>query len=88
MEIHTRMCTGLDRYVTTPDGRPAQLADPNLSPESFGFVEFQRGLDAVLMGHRCRAEALERDHDRRRLRRAHLRRERLTLGGLREAAGG
>jgi dihydrofolate reductase len=50
MQIRTRMCTSLDGYVTTPDGWPAQLADPNFNPESFGFVEFQKSLDAVLMG--------------------------------------
>src|SRR4051794_25325868 len=50
MQIRTRMCTSLDGYVTTPDGWPAQLADPNFSAESFGFVEFQKSLDAVLMG--------------------------------------
>jgi hypothetical protein len=32
MEIRTRMCTSLDGCVTTPDGWPAQLADPNLHP--------------------------------------------------------
>jgi dihydrofolate reductase len=50
MTIRTRMCMSLDGYVTTPDGWPAQLADPDFSPESYGFVEFQQGLDAVLMG--------------------------------------
>jgi dihydrofolate reductase len=50
MTIRTRMCMSLDGYVTTPDGWPAQLADPGFSPESYGFVEFQKGLDAVLMG--------------------------------------
>jgi dihydrofolate reductase len=50
MEIRTRMCISADGYVTTPDGRPAQLADPAFSPEAYGFVEFQRTLNAVLMG--------------------------------------
>jgi len=50
MRIRTRMCISADGYVTTPDGRPAQLADPDWSPERYGFVEFQRTLDAVLMG--------------------------------------
>jgi dihydrofolate reductase len=50
MTIRTRMCISLDGYVTTPDGRPAQLADPNFSPENYGFTEFQKTLDAVLMG--------------------------------------
>jgi dihydrofolate reductase len=44
------MCISVDGYVTTPDGWPAQLADPSFSPERYGFVEFQRTLDAVLMG--------------------------------------
>src|SRR5437764_112987 len=50
MQIRTRMCISIDGYVTTPDGRPAQLVDPNFSPESYGFVEFQQTCDAVLMG--------------------------------------
>ena len=50
MEIRTRMCISADGYATTPEGRPAQLADPGFSPEAYGFVEFQRTLDAVLMG--------------------------------------
>jgi hypothetical protein len=28
MQIHARMCMSADGYVTTPDGWPAQLADP------------------------------------------------------------
>ena len=50
MEIRTRMCISLDGCVTTKEGRPVQLADPGFSPQSYGFVEFQRTLDAVLMG--------------------------------------
>jgi dihydrofolate reductase len=50
VKIRTRMCTSLDGYVTTPDGWPAQLADPAFSPETYGFVEFQQTCDAVLMG--------------------------------------
>jgi dihydrofolate reductase len=50
MKLRTRMCMSLDGYVTTPDGWPAQLADPGFSPQSYGFVEFQAGLDAVVMG--------------------------------------
>ena len=50
MQIRTRMCINLDGYVTTPDGRPAQLADPGFSPQSYGFVEFQERCEAVLMG--------------------------------------
>jgi dihydrofolate reductase len=48
--LRTRMCVSLDGYVTTPDGWPVQVADPSWSPEAFGFVEFQKSLDAVLMG--------------------------------------
>jgi dihydrofolate reductase len=44
------MCTSVDGYVTTPDGRPGQLADPAWSPAAYGFVEFQASCDAVLMG--------------------------------------
>jgi dihydrofolate reductase len=50
MQIRTRMCISLDGNVTTPDGWPVQLADPDFSPEAYGFTEFQRGCEAVLMG--------------------------------------
>src|SRR5438309_9747046 len=50
MQIRTRMCISIDGYVTTPDERPVQLADPNFSPGRYGFVEFQQTCDAVLMG--------------------------------------
>src|SRR3954451_18554193 len=50
MKIRTRLCISRDGYVTTPDGRPVQLADPGFSPDSYGFTEFQQTLDAVLMG--------------------------------------
>ena len=50
MRILTRICLSLDGYVTTPDGWPAQLADPDFSPESYGFLDFQHGIGAVLMG--------------------------------------
>jgi dihydrofolate reductase len=50
MQIRTRMCMSADGYVTTPDGVPAQLADPAWSPQAFGFPEFQASCDAVLMG--------------------------------------
>ena len=46
------MCMSLDGYVTTPDGWPAQLADPSWDPAAYGFVEFQGTCDAVLMGGR------------------------------------
>ena len=29
MRILTRLCLSLDGYVTTPEGWPAQLADPD-----------------------------------------------------------
>jgi dihydrofolate reductase len=45
------MCMGLDGYVTTPDGWPVQLADPNFGAgTSYGFPEFQTTCEAVLMG--------------------------------------
>jgi dihydrofolate reductase len=50
MKILTRMCMSADGYVTTPEGWPAQLADPDFSPEAYGFIEFQNSIDAVLMG--------------------------------------
>jgi dihydrofolate reductase len=50
MQILTRMCISLDGYLTTPEGWPVQLADPNFSPQGYGFAEFQKTLDAVLMG--------------------------------------
>lgn len=51
MQIRTRMCMSADGYVTTPDGWPAQLADPAFVPgKSYGFPEFQETCDAVLMG--------------------------------------
>jgi dihydrofolate reductase len=48
--MRTRLCMSLDGFLTRPDGWPAQLADPDFSPESYGFVEFQAAHDAVLMG--------------------------------------
>jgi dihydrofolate reductase len=50
MKIRTRMCMSLDGYVTTPDGRPAQLAEPTWDPERYGFRDFQARCGAVLMG--------------------------------------
>jgi len=44
------MCTSADGYISTPDGWPAQLADPDWDPEAFGFVAFQAACEAVLMG--------------------------------------
>ena len=62
MQIRTRMCMSADGYVTTPDGWPAQLADPAFVPgESYGFPEFQKTCDAVLMGRTTFEPALSAD---------------------------
>src|ERR671939_575665 len=61
MQIRTRMCISLDGHVTTPDGWPVQLADPDFSPQAYGFDEFQRGCDAVLMGRSTFEPALGAD---------------------------
>ena len=51
MQVRTRICTSLDGYISTPEGLPVQVADPEWNPESYGFVELQSRCDAVLMGH-------------------------------------
>jgi dihydrofolate reductase len=62
MQIRTRLCISADGYVTTPDGKPVQLADPAFIPgESYGFPEFQQSCDAVLMGRTTFEPALEAD---------------------------
>jgi dihydrofolate reductase len=62
MQIRTRMCISADGYVTTPDGWPVQLADPAFIPgESYGFPEFQKRCDAVLMGRTTFEPALSTD---------------------------
>jgi dihydrofolate reductase len=61
MKIRVRMCTSADGYISTPDGWPAQLAHPEFDPESFGFVEFQAGCDAVLMGRTTFEPAIQAD---------------------------
>jgi dihydrofolate reductase len=61
MQIRTRMCTSVDGYVATPDGRPAQLAYPAWDPEAFGFRELQASCDAVLMGRTTFEPALGAD---------------------------
>lgn len=62
MQILTRMCMSADGCVTTPDGAPVQLADPAFVPgESYGFPEFQKSLDAVLMGRTTFEPALGAD---------------------------
>jgi dihydrofolate reductase len=56
------MCMSADGYVTTPDGLPAQLADPAFAPgESYEFPEFQRSCEAVLMGRTTFEPALGAD---------------------------
>jgi dihydrofolate reductase len=56
------MCMSADGYVTTPDGWPAQLADPAFVPgESYGFPEFQKTCDATLMGRTTFEPALSAD---------------------------
>jgi dihydrofolate reductase len=51
MRILTRFSMSADGYVTTPDGWPSLTADPAFaSGESHGFPEFQKTLDALLMG--------------------------------------
>jgi dihydrofolate reductase len=62
MQIRTRLCISADGYVSTPDGKPVQLADPAFVPgESYGFPEFQQSCDAVLMGSTTFEPALEAD---------------------------
>jgi dihydrofolate reductase len=62
MQIRTRMCMSADGYVTTPDGWPSQLADPAfVAGESYGFPEFQKTCDAVLMGRTTFEPALGAD---------------------------
>jgi dihydrofolate reductase len=62
VQIVTRLCISLDGYVTRPDGLPVQLADPTFVPgQSHGFPEFQRGLEAVLMGRTTFEPALGAD---------------------------
>lgn len=51
MQIVARMSMSADGYVTTPDGWPAQLADPAfVSGASHGIQEFLEGKEAALMG--------------------------------------
>ncbi len=62
MQIRTRMCMSADGYVTTADGRPAQLADPAFVPgRSHGFPEFQQSCESVLMGRTTFEPALGAD---------------------------
>lgn len=51
MQIISRLSISADGYITTPDGWPAQLADPTFSAgESHGIGEFLQGKEAALMG--------------------------------------
>ena len=60
MRICSRLSTSADGYVTTPDGWPAQLADPGFVPgESHGIHEFLEGCEAALMGRTTFEPALQ-----------------------------
>jgi dihydrofolate reductase len=62
MKIRTRMSMSADGYVTTPNGRPAQLADPAFVPgESHGIREFLATCEAALMGRTTFEPALAAD---------------------------
>ena len=61
MQIRTRMCTSLDGYISTEDGLPVQLSDPEFDPEAYGFVELQEQCDAVLMGITTLGPAIDAD---------------------------
>jgi dihydrofolate reductase len=51
MQLVSRLCTSADGYVTTPDGWPAQLADPAFNPgQSHGIPDFLKSKEAALMG--------------------------------------
>ena len=60
MQIISRLSISVDGYVTTPDGWPAQLADPTFVPgESHGFPEFLQDKEAALMGRTTFEPALD-----------------------------
>ena len=62
MQIISRMSISADGYVTTPDGWPAQLADPAfVSGQSHGIRDFLVGREAALMGRRTFEPALTAD---------------------------
>jgi dihydrofolate reductase len=62
MQIRSRMSMSADGYVTTPDGWPAQLADPVFdSGQSHGIREFLDGVEAALMGRTTFEPALGAD---------------------------
>ena len=58
MKIRARLSMSVDGYVTTPDGWPAQTADPAFAPgTSHGIEEFLKDKEAALMGARTFALA-------------------------------
>jgi dihydrofolate reductase len=62
MQIRSRLAMSADGYVTTPDGWPAQLADPAfVSGQSHGIREFLDGCEAALMGRTTFEPALGAD---------------------------
>jgi dihydrofolate reductase len=62
MQIHTRLAISADGYVSTPDGWPAQLADPAFAPgTSHGIPELLVGKEAALMGRTTFEPALGAD---------------------------
>jgi dihydrofolate reductase len=62
MQIITHLSISADGYVTTPDGWPAQLADPAfVSGQSHGIQEFLVGKEAALMGRTTFEPALTND---------------------------
>jgi dihydrofolate reductase len=51
MQIRARLGMSADGYVTTPNGWPAQTADPAfVSGQSHGIREFLEGCEAAIMG--------------------------------------
>jgi dihydrofolate reductase len=62
MQIRTRFSISADGYVTTPDGWPPLVRDPQfVSGRSHGFPEFQKRCEAVLMGRTTFEPALGND---------------------------
>jgi dihydrofolate reductase len=62
MQIRTRFSISADGYVTTPDGWPPIVRDPQfVSGQSHGFPEFQKRCEAVLMGRTTFLPALTND---------------------------
>ena len=62
MNIRTRFSISADGYVTTPDGWPPIVRDPQfVSGQSHGFPEFQKRCEAVLMGRTTYLPALTND---------------------------